>query len=158
MAVDAEPHADLRPLAFLLGRWRGEGRGQYPTIESFAYGEEVAFSHVGKPFLAYRQRTWRLADGTPLHAESGYWRPGPAEAVEVMLAHPFGAVELLEGTVTGGSVRLASRAVTTTVSAKRIDATERDFDVDGDVLTYAVRMAAVGQPLTHHLAARLRRV
>lgn len=147
----------LAPLAFLLGTWAGRGRGTYPTIAPFDYGEEVTFAFAGKPFLAYRQRTWRLDDDAPLHAESGYWRPAGEGRVEVLLAHPFGATELLEGTVRGAALRLASRHVGLTATAKRIDAVERDLDVDGDRLTYRVRMAAVGEPMTHHLEATLRR-
>lgn len=152
-----ELHQALAALAPLVGTWRGEGRGEYPTIEPFAYGEEVTFAHVGKPFLAYTQRTWSLAIGAPLHAEAGYWRASGEGRIEVVLSHPFGAVEMLVGTVAGGTLRLVSRAVVTTPSAKRIDAVERDVDVDGDVLRYRIRMAAVGEPMTHHLTAELHR-
>ena len=68
-------HPDLAPLAALLGTWRGEGEGSYPTIEPFRYSEEISFTQVGKPFLAYRQATVNLATGLPAHAEAGYWRP-----------------------------------------------------------------------------------
>ncbi|MPZ86580.1 MAG: DUF1794 domain-containing protein [Nitriliruptorales bacterium] len=152
-----ELHPALAVLAPLVGRWRGEGRGEYPTIEPFTYGEEATFAHVGKPFLAYTQRTWSLDTGAPLHAEAGYWRAGGDGRIEVTLSHPFGAVEVLVGTMAGGRLHLASQAVVTTPTAKRIDAIERDIDFDGDVLRYRIRMAAVGEPMTHHLAAELSR-
>lgn len=151
-------HPDLAPAAFLLGTWRGEGEGEYPTIERFAYGEEVRFWHVGKPFLAYQQRTWALDDGRGLHAEAGYWRPTPPDRIEVVLAHPTGLVEVLEGGLAGTAVELASRTVATTSTAKPVTATARTFTVQDGVLSYTVAMAALGQPLQHHLAARLRRL
>lgn len=151
-------HPDVAALGFLLGTWEGHGHGEYPTIAGFDYREQVTFGHVGKPFLAYTQRTWAVDDGRPLHAETGYWRAAPDGALELVLAHPTGVTEIYAGHLEGQRIALATTTVTATPTAKPVEALERDVTVEGDTLSYAVRMAAVGVSLTHHLAARLRRI
>jgi THAP4-like, heme-binding beta-barrel domain len=155
--MEAALHADVVPLAFLLGTWIGEGRGEYPTVDAFDYGEEMRWWHVGKPFVAYSQRTWSLDDGRPLHAEMGYWRCLGVGRVEMVAAHPSGVVEVDEGQLEGTVIELGSVHVARTSTAKDVRALSRHLEVDGDVLRYRLSMAAVGQPLVHHLAAELRR-
>ncbi len=86
--------------------------------------------------------------------------PAPGR-VELVLAHPFGITEVEDGTVVddaGGLViELATTIVGRTATAKEVTAVERSIRVEGDRLSYEVRMAAVGQPLQHHLAAVLER-
>jgi hypothetical protein len=150
-------HPDAVPLEFLLGNWSGEGRGVYPTIESFHYGEEIRIWHVGKPFLAYSQRTWSLDDARPLHSEAGYWRAQPGRRVELVLAHPTGLVEIEEGTVKDNTIDLTSCLVGRTSSAVEVSSLARRLTVEGDTLTYTLDMAAVGQASQLHLTAELRR-
>jgi len=151
-------HPGVASLGFLLGRWAGEGEGGYPTIEPFRYGEELTVSHVGKPFLAYAQRTWSLDDGRPLHAETGYWRCPTPDHVELVLAHPTGVVEVSEGPLTGCAMTLSTRSVACTTSAKQVTAVVRRLRVEGEHLAYELDLAAVGHPLSLHLRATLQRV
>jgi THAP4-like, heme-binding beta-barrel domain len=161
MAAGGEPplHPDVAPLAWLLGTWRGEGAGSYPTIEPFRYGEELRFWHVGKPFLAFAQRTWAVDDGRPLHAESGYWRPQADGRVELVLAEPSGLASIYEGRMLADGVELATLTIVRARTAKEVTRVERRYRRrEPDLLAFRMAMAAVGQPMTHHLAAELRRI
>jgi hypothetical protein len=157
----ADLHPGIAVLAPLLGSWSGQGAGEYPTIQPFGYVEEVTFGHAGKPFLTYGQRTKASDDGRPLHAETGYIRVPSPGRVELVVAHPTGITEIQEGTlsVSGTTVEMELNATTIgrTASAKDVTALSRSIRVDGDELTYTLRLGAVGQPLQHHLAATLRR-
>lgn len=155
---EAPLHPDVEPLAFLLGTWRGDGKGTYPTAQDFSYAEEISFTHVGKPVISYTQRTWHPAKGFAMHAEVGYWRPLPNRGLEIVLVHPTGIVEIQEGSFDDGRIDVASTLVAKTSTAKQVDRLERTIQIDGDVLRYEVRMAAVGVPLQPHLTAELHRV
>ncbi len=150
----------LAPVATLLGTWRGDGAGSYPTIEDFAYTDEVVFTDVGKPFLLYVQRSWSPA-GAPMHTETGYLRLPAAGVAELILAQPMGQTELAEGTLTAHAEALVlefEARVASSATAKDVEATRRRYELAGDRLTTTFAMAAVGQPMTHHLRSELRRV
>ena len=158
----ADLHPLCKPLAPLLGTWRGRGQGSYPTIDDFAYAEELVFGHVGKPFLSIVQRTRALLTGEPLHAEAGYLRALGDGAVELAMAQPSGIVETDAGSVTatrrGFVVELESVQVGLTPTAKSVTAVKRRLSLVGSTLVSELWMAAVGEPdLVHHLRSELSR-
>lgn len=150
-------HPDLEPLAFLLGTWTGEGKGDYPTIEPFSYTEKATFGHSGRPLLSYRQLTWSAVDGAAMHSESGFLRPAANGALELVVAHAFGNVEVSEGSRQEFRIELVSRTLVATSTAKEIESVRRIIEVDGDTMTYRIDMAASGLPLQQHLVATLTR-
>ena len=157
-----ELHPLCLPLAPLLGTWRGPGEGSYPTIDDFAYTEELVFGHVGKPFLSMVQRSHHRSTGAPLHAEAGYLRALADDVVELTVAQPSGIVEVDVGSVTptpdGLVVELESARVGLTPTAKSVTAVRRRLSLAGPTLVSELWMAAVGEAdLIHHLRSEMSR-
>ncbi|PRZ29213.1 uncharacterized protein DUF1794 [Antricoccus suffuscus] len=158
-----EVHHDVLALLPLLGVWRGEGQGDYPTMDGFAYGQEIRFFHDGRPFLGMESKTWILdAEGKPsrlANREVGWWRPGKGDDFDVVLTDSTGIVEVYVGQArTTTSWELTSDLVARIPSAPDVTANHRLYGiVEGDLM-YAVDMAAMGQPLQAHISARLKRV
>jgi hypothetical protein len=174
-----EEHPAIAPLSFLLGRWKGTGKGDYPTIKSFDFAQEVTFSHVGKPYVIYTSRTWRLQTDDsgelvrdehgapvrlePLATEAGFWRPQPNGTVEVVLSHPTGFAEIYLGLFRGlTSIEMITDQVLRTPTAKAYERGKRLYGLvpsktrEGEKdLAYAYDMEAMGQPMTPHLWAVL---
>ena len=168
LRVGPDLHPALLGLLPLVGVWRGRGQGDYPTIEGFHFGQEIRFSHDGRPFLFYESRAWLIdVDGNPIrpgNRETGWWRPvlddGKAtDEVEVLLGQPTGIMELYIGQAKGTTQwQMATDAVVRTSTAKEVRAAQRLYGIVEGALLYAFDLAAVGQPLQPHLSARLERV
>lgn len=154
-------HPDCGPIAWMLGTWRGNGHGDYPTIEPFQFGQELIFTHDGRPFFHYMSRAWIVDEqGQKVRdaaIETGFVRARPEGKVEVVLTHNTGFVEIWYGHAGDGKLEIATDAVARTESAKEYVGGKRLYgNVEGDLL-YAFDMAAMDQELQPHLWARLQR-
>lgn len=164
--IPSDLHPKLMPVAWLLGTWAGAGVIGYPSMESdLRFGQEVRFEQDGRPFLTYTSLTWLLDDDgnrvRPLASESGYWRVGPGDgpgnALEVLLAHPTGFVEIFVGTVDGARAELVTDLVARTSTAKEYTSAKRMYGlVEGDLM-WVMEMTAVGHAMAPHASARLKR-
>ena len=135
-------------------------------------GQELSISHDGRPFLIHWSRTWRLDENgervEPLAMESGFWRPLPNNAVELLLSHPTGISEtwfgkvtvtgIVNAQITGARVELKTDAIVRTTTAKEVTGGERLYGlVDGN-LGWVYDMAAVGVPMKSHASFHLTKV
>jgi hypothetical protein len=154
-------HPDCARLAWLIGRWAGNGHGEYPGIDSFQFGQEAIFQQDGRPFIHYLSRSW-IVDEHGQHVreaaqETGFIRPQPDGTIEMVLSHSTGYIEIWYGQLHPEQPRfeLVTDAVARTATAKEYSGGKRLYGyVNGDLL-YAYDMAAMGHDLQPHTHAQL---
>lgn len=150
-------HEGAKPLAFLLGTWRGTGTVRFHSIDPTEFEEEIRFTQRGRSWLVYEQDSWRVDDGEPLHTEMGVWRMVGEDRVNIFVALTAG-VDFSEGALDGTTISLEKTSAPMAQGIERVTSLERSYEVAGDVMNYEVRLGTERQPLQQHVTARLTRV
>ncbi|MHB0928756.1 MAG: heme-binding beta-barrel domain-containing protein [Candidatus Nanopelagicales bacterium] len=167
--VLAGVHPDIAHLSWLVGRWRGIGEGAIAGAPGFRYEEVVEFASDGRPFLEYRSVSWMVDEDDqrlrPSHTESGYWRAGPNNGVEVTICNYHGIAEIWLGKVTvtslenaritGAKLEVHASNFVHTPGAPRIESGKRIYGLVAGELLMAFDMAAAGAAEESHVWIRL---
>jgi hypothetical protein len=159
----------LLALLPLVGVWRGTGEGRGADGD-YRFGQQIIVSHDGGDYLNWESRSWRLDDeggyAAPALRESGFWRfvadptdPTESQAIELLLAHSSGYVELFYGRpLTQSSWELATDALARSRSGVLVGGAKRLYGiVEGGDLGYVEERVDADGGLVPHLSARLSR-
>lgn len=159
----------LLALLPLVGVWRGEGEGR-GVDGDYRFGQQIVASHDGGDYLIWEARSWRLTDtgdyDSPTLRESGFWRfvndpadPTESLAIELLLAHSAGYVELFYGRpLNQSSWELATDALARSKSGVLVGGAKRLYGiVEGGDLAYVEERVDADGGLVPHLSARLSR-
>lgn len=164
---------EVFPLAWIVGRWQGEGVLDYPGIPKADIRKSVVIDHDGGPYLRYFATVTLVGadgeDGDVWSSETGYWRISPqvpedmelAEGqhpVELVLADGAGSIALFIGAVGNGRIDLASDLMARTASAPDVGGATRLYGSVGGDLLWAWDIAAFGNPLQSYASGRLTRM
>ncbi|WP_134430987.1 FABP family protein [Mycobacterium ulcerans] len=166
----ANLHDALLALLPLVGVWRGEGEGRGPHGD-YRFGQQIVVSHDGGDYLNWEARSWRLdEDGQyeePGLRETGFWRfvsdpeddPSESQAIELLLAHSAGYVELFYGRpLTQSSWELVTDALARSRSGVLVGGAKRLYGIiEGGDLAYVEERVDADGGLVPHLSARLSR-
>ncbi len=165
----ANLHDALLALLPLVGVWRGEGEGR-GAHGDYRFGQQIVVSHDGGDYLNWEARSWRLDQAGEYKAndlrETGFWRfiddpadPAESQAIELLLAHSAGYVELFYGRpLSQSSWELVTDALARSKSGVLVGGAKRLYGiVEGGDLAYVEERVDADGGLIPHLSARLSR-
>lgn len=161
--IPLDLNKQLYPLAWIIGRWRGNGQGNWPGRGEFSYGMQVDLETNGGPFLHYMCQMYEVdAQGqpvAPISMETGFWRVDENKHIEAVLSAPEGWSEVWTGSVDGAKIEMVTDAVmrTKTADVEYTGGSRLYGQVEGDLL-WTFDRATTDQPLQPYLWARLQRV
>ncbi|MEZ5210998.1 FABP family protein [Gordonia sp. (in: high G+C Gram-positive bacteria)] len=158
-------HPGLLGLLPLVGVWEGEGEGHHPlTGDDYAFGQQIIVSHDGGNYLSWQSRSWVLDENgdyvRPDLRESGFWRIGDDDTIELLLTHAEGSIELYYGRpLNQTSWNLTTDVTIRTETGAHTGAAKRLYGLvpDGDLAYVEERLDGEGD-LTPRLSAKLKRV
>ncbi|MBU8823594.1 FABP family protein [Mycolicibacterium goodii] len=159
----------LLALLPLVGVWRGEGEGR-DAHGDYRFGQQIVVSHDGGDYLNWEARSWRLDESGDYHSpalrETGFWRfvsdpadPHETQAIELLLAHSSGYIELFYGRpLNQSSWELVTDALARSKSGTLVGGAKRLYGiVEGGDLGYVEERVDADGGLVPHLSARLSR-
>lgn len=168
----ANLHDALLALLPLVGVWRGTGEGR-SAHGDYRFGQQIVVSHDGGDYLNWEARSWRLTDTGDYHEptlrETGFWRfvsdpsdpsgRDESQAIELLLAHSVGYVELFYGRPhSASSWELVTDALARSKSGALVGGAKRLYGiVEGGDLAYVEERVDADGELVPHLSARLSR-
>lgn len=158
-------HPGLLGLIPLVGVWRGEGEGNAGDDGGdYRFGQQVIISHDGQNFLSWESRSWRLdTEGEfiePDLRESGFWRIGSDDEIELVVAHASGIVELYYGKpISQTAWELSSDVVIRTKTSPVVGGSKRLYGLveEGSSLAYVEERKGADGELIPRLSAKLSR-
>jgi hypothetical protein len=156
-------HPGLLGLLPLVGVWRGEGEG-HDSGGDYHFGQQVTVSHDGQNFLSWQSRSWKLDDEgeytQPDLRESGFWRIGEDDEIELVLSHANGIVELYYGRpISQTAWELTSDVVIRSKTSPLVGESKRLYGLveQGTALAYVEERVDADGALVPRLSAKLDR-
>jgi THAP domain-containing protein 4 len=155
-------HDDIKPLAWLLGKWKAvQANAFYPTMKDFSYGEEIEFFHVGQPNIQFTLYSFNRETLAPMHREVGFLKIKPGtNTVAFISAHNLGLADIEEGEVQGEELNLGTTSLGRLSFGKdpAVLKLKRRLRKSGEFLEQVVDMETSKTPLTQHLLTRYEKV
>ena len=134
----------IQVLDLLQGTWKGEGRGQFPTVTSFNHRDTLTFTRRDEKTLAYEQRAQKRYDGSTewleSHWESGFIRileDGELELISAQIGRAevlIGMIETLDNMI---RIHFVSKSI---MNDPRMISSARTFELEDNTLRYQMEM------------------